>query len=808
MIKIKDIVQPRPEVLKDEIQGIIRPYKIGDAQRIESDAERFFGSTYPSNALKNVLDRIDDKLTYNSHRGGFILQGPRGSGKSHALVTLYHIFHEPQIAQSWFERWNIASKLPEKSKSVILSTRQTEPAYLWEPIFERAGRKDLLEKIDKYPTTEVIEDLVRDKTVAIFLDEVESWWKTFEGKDYARERNKFFIENLLNVAGDKDYQLFVFISTYGVVEGLEPSFNRTNPYREDMDSSGDQEKVIFHRLFTKPREDIDERQVRVVIRAYTEKYKAPIQIENLKRYQEECVRVYPFHPQLLSVLGDIYEGERGTGSVRGQMNVLSDLVKEHYQHTDLFLLSDLNQRAFRGIDRELVNKCGKDMEKRTGNIDYGEGILKVILLYSLKGKPATEHEILLGVYKPSHGMSLTQLDMSLHNLYGQAYYLHKKNESYQIKKIEALNAMISRERKQVTNLDFKTKLKELVKKVLFDNRVFLFEFDQEDIPDDANHLKFVVMLKHYDRDTQLEQEIDKFLRGKMYQDNFVFITPKNGGPLEDANLQLKIKSICAAENLLEGLEEEREDLQKRIQEDKREAVQYLRALYGKWVKWGTRPDTHEVAPILINVNPDIRDIRDKIRTDRDTLKSEILNIIKGSERGREIGSLLGDFQKRRSLTLISSPNIFYDVIKEMHRDEIMIVGDRAKQYWNITPHDIQDDWKIIDIDYATPPEPIDVPDTPPAVSDEPGSLEIEPQKRTLINTREARGNSPRSILNKYEMILNEDTLEAVLSLRLEIEFTELSKTQLLEFLRDLPTGDIEQWISVMNAEVKWSEYED
>lgn len=807
MNKINDIVQPRQEVLEDKLQGVIRPYKISDTSRIENNAKKFFNTTYPSNSIKNVLDRVNDKLTFKSNRGGFILQGPRGSGKSHALVALYHTFNEPQTASDWFEAWHIQTKLPEKSKSVILSTRQVEPVLLWEPIFKRAGRDDLLNDIGKYPTTDQIEDLVSEHTFAIFLDEVESWWKTFDGDDVDRERNKFFIENLLNVAGNKDANLFVFITTYGVVEGLEPSFNRTNPYREDMDSSGDKEKVIFHRLFAKPKEKIDEKSVRDVVSEYIESYKSPIQIENIKRYQEECVQSYPFHPQLLSVVGDIYEGERGTGALRGQMNVLSDLVAENYQKTDFLLLSDLNHKAFRGIDRELVNKCEQDMKKRAKNIDYGAEILKVILLHSLKKNPATEHDVLLGVYKSTQGMSLTQLDMSLHNLNGQAFYLHKKNETYQIKKVEALNAMISRERKKISNHDFEEKLSELVKNDLFNNQVYLYEFERKKIPDDARNLKYIIMLQSYDRDGALQKEIESFLQGKMYQNNFVFITPKNGGPLKDENIKTKIKTIRAAESLLYGLEEERTDLTKRINEDSYEAKNYLRNLYGKWVKWGTRPDTHKVSPILIPVQPDLIDIRDKIRTDKDSLKGEILEILKGNERGREVGSLLNDFRKQRKLTLVSSSTTYYSTLKDLHRDELMIIGERAKGYWDSTPHQIEDDWKVIDIEYASRPQTIEEELTPEGIREPGPTGMIELKNKTVIRSREAIGNSPRAILNKYEMIINEESLEAIQRLTVEIDFTGITKRQLLKFLKNLPTKEIEEFIEKIESDVRWSEHE-
>jgi len=53
---------------------------------------------------------------------------------------LYHIFNRPEIANKWAKEWNIDFKIPEKSRSVIISTRKYDVDYIWEPIFAQLGR--------------------------------------------------------------------------------------------------------------------------------------------------------------------------------------------------------------------------------------------------------------------------------------------------------------------------------------------------------------------------------------------------------------------------------------------------------------------------------------------------------------------------------------------------------------------------------------------------------------------------------------------------------------------------------------------
>lgn len=806
-MKIKNVVKPKKEVINKELQGVIQSYKVGsDENRVESKPEKFFSSTYPSNAIKNVIERINDKRTHETSKGSFILSGPRGSGKSHALVALYHLFQNPKIASQWLDYWNIDFKKPkEESQSVIVSAQETDPDLLWEPIFKRAGKENLLEKVKRYPTTEIIEELVGDNTFAILLDELGTWWETFD-RETDREmikKNEMFLLALMEVANDKNKQLFVFATSYGKISGLDKTLNRTSPYREDMSSSGDKEKIIFHRLFEKPRKEVNEEKIRNIVKKYTEEYEKPIDISNIRKYEEKFVKSYPFHPQLLEILGAIYEGAKERQNVRGEMRVLSETLSNLYDKTDAILISDLNEKAFRGIDREIVNKFETDVRKRISNIDYGEELLKVILMFSLEGTElaATESDAILGTFKPAEGMTLTQLSMSLENIYGKAQYLHKDDGHYSIKKERNIGALIESEKGNIDEKEVKEEVKKLIKKEIFENQAYIYELEKGNVPDDRKNKKIVVCLKSYGDEKQTKGELESFLKNRTYQNNVIFIVPKNGGPLNDDHLLGKIKNIVAAKSLKLRIDEKTEEINKRIQDEIKEAVSYIKNLYGYWIKWARREKTHEVSIVKKPIKPDIHEIRESIKTDETLLKEFILNEVKGNEKGRKIGSLLQDFKKMRKYPLISEDGVFYNIIKKLNGEDVIIRGDRGKEFWDRDPKgEIKDEWQIIDINFVSPPE-IEEPEEELKFTEEEIPQSLEEKRKTKIKRKFARGNSPKVITTKYETTLNEESLENINKIDLNISFKKLGKRGLLELLKKLPDCEfIESEIEVEECE--------
>ena len=164
---------PRREILEGKFQGVLQSHKAdSEESRLESNAEELFKVTYISSALKRALERVNEKLTGVSNQGAVLIVGPYGAGKTHGLITLYHILKEPQIAKNWLRNWKVEVALPSSTKTCIISTRRYDVDFIWEPVFSKLGRSDILSKIKRFPTVDHIEEIIGYETCAIFIDEI------------------------------------------------------------------------------------------------------------------------------------------------------------------------------------------------------------------------------------------------------------------------------------------------------------------------------------------------------------------------------------------------------------------------------------------------------------------------------------------------------------------------------------------------------------------------------------------------------------------------------------------------------------
>src|SRR6267143_2245548 len=61
------------------------------APSIYSDPAEFFSKTYPTKALKNLLENVASRLSGQDVQSIWRLETFMGGGKTHALIALYHL---------------------------------------------------------------------------------------------------------------------------------------------------------------------------------------------------------------------------------------------------------------------------------------------------------------------------------------------------------------------------------------------------------------------------------------------------------------------------------------------------------------------------------------------------------------------------------------------------------------------------------------------------------------------------------------------------------------------------------------------
>jgi predicted AAA+ superfamily ATPase len=100
-----DFLTPRPEVLsEDGIEGIIDLANLDDPKKrkLEARPAAFLGVTYPTADVRRVLDTLHRRFSGDADAPGlFLFEGLKGSGKSHLLLLMYHLFNSPNAAEPW-----------------------------------------------------------------------------------------------------------------------------------------------------------------------------------------------------------------------------------------------------------------------------------------------------------------------------------------------------------------------------------------------------------------------------------------------------------------------------------------------------------------------------------------------------------------------------------------------------------------------------------------------------------------------------------------------------------------------------------
>jgi hypothetical protein len=817
MMTIADFLTPRDEVIDGQFQGVLQAHKVGsDQDRLENDADRLLSMTYPSNALQTAFDHVDNKLQGRDNQGGLTLSGPYGAGKSHGLLVLYHLFNRPTVAQKWIEEWDVSLNLPERSKATIHSTSETDADLIWEPIFEDLGREDILDDIKRYPTTEHLEQLTEEEPVAIFFDEIETWWESFDKSENEEllERNEFFLQHLFEVANDPQEDLFAFATLLDKSQDIKRIVNRTNPYAVDMNDTGDREQIILHRLFETRQDDVDEKAVRDVVSEYVDHYNYPIEIDEPKRYENRMVETYPFHPELLDLLDDVYDAGRERQSVRGVMNVLADTVRRKYNETDLLITCDIEPSAFRGINQTLFNRYVSDKDA-VDDIDFGEDLLRTIFLYTIEEREqrASVTECLLGTFKPQK-TTVDKLHMSLEGLYGVAHYLDRdsQKENYYLTEDPKLTALVTREQERVLEDDrgsIEETLVDVVRNDVWSDDVYVYP--DEDVPD-RKELTTVVMLDYLSNGA-LRGKLDDFFGGRTYQNTVLFVTPKKE-IRDDSEIIGKAARVLGAENL-RGNVDDGGELASIIRDERRELRNELEDRFGKWVKWSEGPNGDGIRMRRIDVTADVDDVKDKVGRDKTYVGEKIREEVADAENGIAIASMLNDFKQFRRMPILLSDEVFYSAVSQLYRDEkIVLEGDRANFYVpqksDALP-DLTDDLTIHHPDnlddsiFEEEPEPEPSSENEgegesSSENNDTTALTQKPETKAVFSKPDStdsvtvsteviklEGNSARVLRSMADSRINGEKDETT-HIDLSYDVDNLSKDELVEFLEQLPSG--------------------
>lgn len=276
---------------------------------------------------------------------------------------------------------------------------------------------------------------------------------------------------------------------------------------------------------------------------------------------ESIFESYPFHPQVLDVLKEIWGPEGQEQGVRNPLLELADAVAEHYEKRDLILISDLDydledpRSLLPGVDRELASKWEKDVE-RCSEVAGSEPVLKTLYAYSLLPIPgATEEEIIQGVVRPggSRDDALIPLEEIMES--PLAYHVDERNGKFLVTKKPTVPKMISDRASRIHKDRAKEKIRSVLRKDVFED-VYI----AGNIPPEAKNTKeFKIVVSP---EGMSEEKIEEQYREFRYQNSATLVVPKAGNSAFEEEVMEKATRVLAAEEMMAEAEADQGELEK------------------------------------------------------------------------------------------------------------------------------------------------------------------------------------------------------------------------------------------------------
>jgi len=741
MTKISDVLDVSEEVLERHVKGTIELYKVtGEDDAFEKDSKAVLSSTYPTTTIRKIIDFISRKMDPKQKsdiRGSFAITGTYGTGKSHILTALYHIFNDPTMAKKWLEDNSMSPDLlPTFPQTVVMPMLNLKKRYkfLWEPIYEELGKEDLLKEIGDFPTVDDIKSLVGTGTVVLLIDEIEKWYGAIPSEDAPRRTaNLAFLQNLMEVANEKSVKLFLFVSLLLENEEIMGIMSRTRPIKFDLTSEDiDRINIILHRLIGKIK---DREAIEMIAKQYVGLYKRSedISTPNYRELQDKIIEQYPFHPEVLKVIIERFHASKNYQNTRGILSILAEILYGKKDEVDLILMSDVDVELklenphyeikddLVWIDDKLVENCLNDIQRLRGQ-KYAKETLNTILMYSLTkmGKAgANKTGLLMGVIRP--GISSNDVMMNFTGqIYRRAWYLHKLNGEYAIMEEPNPYAVLEAGAESVSRNEAIQRMERMLIEDIFKGPdVYIWDSisGQTQIPDTRN---FRIAISLDGSDISFER-FKPNLAGTTYQNTLVIVVPKKGATVKGTGLIEMAKRLCAGEKIASEEKDLPDGFSEIVLDEKKNLMERLQEKYGRVLKFvgdATFPK---------NISKATReDVINAVKPDVDNVKSTILQIAQNAgEKGIRIDLLQDDFYVKRENPTITDPGIITTALKELCKDkEIKLTSQSGVDYFGDRNVTIADSMFVYHKDFVKEPPP-----SGPIIWVPPGGSEIEEGKR-------------------------------------------------------------------------------
>ena len=317
----------------------------GSAPSIYSDPAEFFSKTYPTKALKNMLQNVAARLNEEDVQSIWRLETFMGGGKTHALIALYHLVKQGSITAKDFPRL----KVPANSRVLSIVGTNSDPASgtLWGEVAYKLGSQAFkaMKSYDENrftPGVEKLKNILADQPTLILLDEIAHYLEKAAAIAYAdttlARQTVVFLRELL----DASSQLPNCVVVLTLTSTQEAYGERT---QQVLDALGEMQQiakriatieiltteeelhgVIKRRLFTAWGERVAG-DVASELRQLYQKVEAIPDSFRSAAYVDRILAGYPFHPELIDILSKRVASIPQFNRTRGMLRLLARVVR-------------------------------------------------------------------------------------------------------------------------------------------------------------------------------------------------------------------------------------------------------------------------------------------------------------------------------------------------------------------------------------------------------------------------------------------------------------------------------------------------
>ncbi len=603
-------LNPRRDVLSQEgIEGIIDLANIRSASRrkLEANPDLFFRLTYPTKDIKRMIQLLDERFSSTTPTPGlFLFEGLKGTGKSHLLLLIYHLFKSTKEARGWLEQHGLSCRLPEGVIVVVNKFTDLPLLSIWDFIFEQAASRKPPKSIIQ-PSLSEVETGLAGRQVVLIFDELEQGIRVLP--DSAIKNQNIAFLQMLSEWGNRSNQVTLFASIYSDQEEPGATLKRVPSCRVQFAQARDRARVVLHRLFENYLHFKAE-TVSPVVESYLNTWRRHAEF-NADEYRQAMLDAYPFTPDLLDLMLHRVPARGGFQGVRGALGFLGHLVRLTHERADLIMAGDADIE-----DREVGTRLGdldpgSDLITRAqANLQdlktapYATRIASSTLLYTLTGFDSRTHGITrdelirncLGV-----GGDINDFERGLKTFEKYAAYFHVQEGRYFFDREENADAKVEFQSIKVPEEVARDTLRKLLKEEMFrdPNAVVWSGTDEarealESLGKDR--LRWILVPRRLST-----QERHALYHGLSLRNQVILLEPRD--PAFDLDRHPDLlkwgKRLLAARQLVEMTRDaQRRDAYERIgREDRRHILDYIRRaglIYVRFEAYGSRPEEDRV----------------------------------------------------------------------------------------------------------------------------------------------------------------------------------------------------------------------